>query len=188
MPEGYSRNRAEMLILGSGGAALALTLHLHTRAGAGGDVPSRLTVTAVDAAQLDEMRHMHARIGFAIPTRYERTQSAADADRLVSSLPPESLIVNATGMGKDRPGSPLSGDVRFPDRAIAWEFNYRGDLRFLRQAEAQEQARQLAVEDGWTYFIHGWTRVIAEVFDIDIPTAGPKFDALSGIARDVSGR
>lgn len=189
VPEGHWKaSGAEMMILGSGGAALALTLHLHTRATAGADVPSRLTITAVDAAQLDEMRHMHQRIGFAIPVRYELTASATDADQLVASLPPASLVVNATGLGKDRPGSPLSDGVRFPDRAIVWEFNYRGDLRFLHQAEAQREARDLAVTDGWDYFIHGWTRVIAEVFDIEIQTAGPQFETLSRIARDVSGR
>jgi hypothetical protein len=38
------------------------------------------------------------------------------------------------------------------------------------------------VENGWTYFIHGWTQVIAEVFHVDIATRGPAFDALSDIA------
>jgi hypothetical protein len=40
----------------------------------------------------------------------------------------------------------------------------------------------LTVEDGWIYFIHGWTRVIAEVFHVNIPTSGPEFDRLSQIA------
>ena len=26
----------------------------------------------------------------------------------------------------------------------------------------------LQIENGWTYFIHGWTQVIAEVFHVDI--------------------
>ena len=34
-------------------------------------------------------------------------------------------------------------------------------------------ARALTVHDGWVYFIHGWTRVIAEVFDVEIPTGNP---------------
>ena len=34
------------------------------------------------------------------------------------------------------------------------------------------------IEDGWLYFIHGWTRVMAEVFQVDIPTSGPIFDDL----------
>ena len=49
-----------------------------------------------------------------------------------------------------------------------WELNYRGTLEFMHQAEAQRERRGLLIEDGWTYFIHGWTQVIAEVFHIDI--------------------
>jgi shikimate 5-dehydrogenase len=67
---------------------------------------------------------------------------------------------------------------------MAWDFNYRGDLVFLDQARNQQRARHLHIEDGWTYFIHGWTRAIAEVFHIDIPTSGPVFDEISRIAAD----
>ena len=80
----------------------------------------------------------------------------------------ESIIINATGMGKDRPGSPLTDGCKFPMNSIIWEFNYRGTLEFMHQAEAQQEERKLQIEDGWTYFIHGWTQVIAEVFHIDI--------------------
>ncbi len=57
---------------------------------------------------------------------------------------------------------------------------------FLDQARAQAKSRNLTVEDGWVYFIHGWTRVIAEVFDIDIPMSGPAFDALGRIAKQAT--
>ena len=50
------------------------------------------------------------------------------------------------------------------------------------QANAQKELRNLTIEDGWVYFIHGWTRVIAEVFNVFIPTEGPEFDKLSEIA------
>ena len=149
---------------------------------------SRIVVTARTAHRLDEMRHIHAQIGLAIPIDYVHTPDVRDADAAVAGLMPGSMVINATGLGKDRPGSPLSDAVLYPERAIVWEFNYRGDLVFLRQAETQKDARQLRIEDGWVYFIHGWTRVIAEVFDIDIPAHGPDFEALSQIARDASRR
>jgi shikimate 5-dehydrogenase len=66
------------------------------------------------------------------------------------------LVVNATGMGKDSPGSPLEGAAVFPRGGIAWELNYRGELGFLREAEAQRADRELTVADGWGYFIRGW--------------------------------
>jgi shikimate dehydrogenase len=39
-------------------------------------------------------------------------------DALISSAPPGSLIVNATGMGEDRAGSPITAQARFPPRAV----------------------------------------------------------------------
>ena len=36
-------------------------------------------------------------------------------------------------------------------------------------------------EDGWIYFIHGWTQVISEVFQIDIK--GELLEKLSEIAK-----
>ncbi|MEI6241130.1 MAG: shikimate dehydrogenase, partial [Planctomycetia bacterium] len=70
----------------------------------------------------------------------------------------------------------------FPEHGLAWDFNYRGDLHFLVQARRQAAARHLHVEDGWVYFLHGWTRVMEEVFHVEIPARGPGFDALGQIA------
>lgn len=187
VPEGYwAKTGATLCILGSGGSSLALTLYLHNKQQQGRDVPSRIVVTARREASLAEMRHVHGQIGFAIPIDYRLAPTPAEADAIVGQLPPRSMVVNATGLGKDGPGSPLTDAVVFPEGGLVWEFNYRGDLVFLDQANAAAAARGLTVHDGWVYFIHGWTRVIAEVFDIDIPMAGPAFDDLSRIARDAT--
>ncbi len=182
----WRRTGGEMLVLGAGGAAMALTLFLHDRAKAGQDVPRKLTITALDEGGFEDLRAVHARNGFTIKVEYAVAPEPAAADWLVERLPPGSMIVNATGLGKDRPGSPLTHTARFPRDAIAWDFNYRGDLEFLRQARAAEKSRGLRAEDGWVYFIHGWTRVIAEVFAITIPTSGPEFDRLNRIANDAA--
>ena len=78
-------------------------------------------------------------------------------------MPPlrSALVINATGLGKDAPGSPLTFDGPFPRDGVVWELNYRGDLVFLDQARAQQAEKAVQIEDGWTYFIHGWTQVIA---------------------------
>ena len=60
-------------------------------------------------------------------------------------------------------------------------------IRVDAEGMMQEKERSLYIEDGWIYFIHGWTSVIAEVFHIEIPKEGPEFDALSRIA-EVAGR
>ncbi len=53
---------------------------------------------------------------------------------------------------------------------------------FLDQVETQAGQSGLATFDGWNYFLHGWTQVIAEVFAVEIASAGPSFDALSTLA------
>jgi shikimate 5-dehydrogenase len=113
---------------------------------------------------------------------YVLAPNQIENDAILNRLKPGSLVVNATGLGKDSPGSPVTQAGQFPERGIVWELNYRGDLVFLDQAHAQEAERNLQIEDGWTYFIHGWTRVIAEVFHINIPVSGPRLDHLSELA------
>ena len=125
---------------------------------------------------------LHASWQSGVPLECHSVPHPELADAIVSRLRPGSLIVNATGLGKDAPGSPLTDAVRFPERGIVWEFNYRGDLLFLDQARAQQRTRHLTIEDGWTYFLHGWTRVISDVFDLEIPTRGPFFDELARAA------
>ncbi|SDN04375.1 shikimate dehydrogenase [Ensifer sp. YR511] len=182
----WGRTGATLCVLGSGGSSLALTLYLHNKNAVGGDVPSKLIITARRAASLEEMQKVHAAIGFSIPIEYRLAATPQEADAVVGSLPAHSLVVNATGLGKDGPGSPLTDAALFPKMGLVWEFNYRGELVFLDQARAAEASRGLTVHDGWVYFIHGWTRVIAEVFDIDIPMSGPAFDRLSQLAKDAT--
>lgn len=186
VPDGYWAGGAELLLLGAGGSSLALSLYLHERQRAGGDVPRHLVVTNRRAARIEEMKEIHHRIGFSIDTTYVVAPQPADNDAVVAGLEPGSVVVNATGLGKDRPGSPLTERVRFPERSIAWDFNYRGDLVFLDQARAQAKSQALTVVDGWFYFVHGWTRVISEVFHLDIPTSGHAFDELADLARSTT--
>jgi shikimate 5-dehydrogenase len=182
--DGYWDDGGELLLLGAGGSSLALSLHLHRRQVAGLDVPSRVVVTNRRESRLTEMQEVHRRLGFAIPVEYVVAATPDDNDRAVGALSTRSVVVNATGLGKDRPGSPLSDAAVFPDRGVAWDFNYRGDLVFLDQARAQEEERGLTVVDGWFYFLHGWTRVISEVFHRPIAASGPEFDRLAEIARN----
>ena len=102
----------------------------------------------------------------------------------MAKLPDYSIVINATGMGKDTPGSPVSDEGVFPQNGIAWEFNYRGELDFMHQALKQVESRKLTVEDGWIYFIHGWSQVIVEVLDIDLtPELFNKLDETASTVR-----
>lgn len=188
LPENHFANTgAEVFSMGAGGSTIALSWHLMQR-DRGADRPSRIIISNRSQGRLDHIRKIHDQIGADIPCDYVLAPDAKDNDAVLKGLKPHSLIINATGLGKDAPGSPLTFDAAFPDHAVVWELNYRGDLVFLDQAKAQQAARSLQIEDGWTYFIHGWTQVIAEVFDIEIPPHGAKFDALSQIAAAATGR
>ena len=158
-----SHARGEVLCLGGGGSATAITVELLQRRAV-----TRITVVDVSAERLDRLRAIHHRLDLLAPVRYVESNDPIADDRLVGELPPHSLVINATGLGKDAPGSPLSDAAVFPEYGYAWDVNYRGDLRFLRQARAQQASRHLRVEDGWRYFIHGWAAVMSRVFDVYI--------------------
>jgi shikimate 5-dehydrogenase len=181
----FERTRAELFSIGAGGSTIALTWHL-MRPERGADRPSRIVVSNRSAPRLDEIRRIHAEMKPALPVEYVLAPSPEENDAVVAGLRPGSLVINATGLGKDAPGSPLTDAARFPRNGIVWDLNYRGDLVFLDQARAQQSEGNLQIEDGWTYFIHGWTQVIAEVFAVDIPTSGPGFEEISAIAARVS--
>jgi shikimate dehydrogenase len=87
-------------------------------------------------------------------------------------------------MGKDTPGSPITDAGPFPLRGVVWEFNYRGELDYLHQAERQQASRELKVEDGWLYFVHGWTQVVAQVLHIDLtPDLFRRLEEIAAAAR-----
>jgi shikimate 5-dehydrogenase len=130
--------------------------------------PAHVTAVDILESQLDHLRTVLTRLPQTIETELVLSAEPRENDKLMGSLPEGSLVINATGMGKDRPGSPITDDGVFPERGIAWDLNYRGELGFVRQAQAQAEQRKLAVHDGWRYFLYNWTEVIAQVFDVKV--------------------
>ena len=166
IPKDYWANNpeAQVCVLGAGGSALAVAAYLFEEKH-GGNVPSRINITNRSVPRLAEA--IHVLENSRVPMSYHLCKTPDFNDRVVEMMPEGSMVINATGLGKDRPGSPLTDSCMFPEKGIVWEFNYRGTLEFMHQAEKQKQAGGLYIEDGWIYFIHGWTQVIAEVFHID---------------------
>ncbi|NAZ87523.1 shikimate dehydrogenase [Kineococcus sp. T90] len=177
-PRHFERTGAEAFLVGAGGSAVAISWYL-TRPHHGADRPARIVVSDRDPQRLRSLRALHAHLGSDVPIETVHATGVTDNDAVLAGLRPGALVVNATGLGKDAPGSPLSDAARFPRDAIAWDLNYRGELVFLQQARAAGHVRAV---DGWVYFLHGWTRVVAEVFDVEIPTDGPRFEALERTA------
>jgi shikimate 5-dehydrogenase len=140
--------QGEVLIMGAGGAAVALAVHLSRR-----HRPSRVILTEVSAGRIVEASEL-------APAECMLVNVPEDHDRILGTMAEGALIVNATGMGKDRPGCPITAQARFPAWSVAWDFNYRGDLLFLEHARAQG----IRAVDGWEYFLHGWSQIMARVF------------------------
>ena len=176
----WTQYDGDVLLLGAGGSTLAMSVYF-AQEQFGANVPKRIIIANRSVPRLESAQAILDGINPKIHFEYIHNPTPADNDKTLASLKPHSLIVNATGLGKDGPGSPLTDDCVFPEDSLVWEINYRGDLLFKRQAEAQAQSRRLHVEDGWIYFIHGWTQVISEVFQIDIK--GELLEKLSEIAK-----
>jgi len=176
----WTDHGGEVLLLGAGGSSLAMSLYF-SREEAGNDRPKRITIANRSEARLVSAKASLADCEKSTEFRYVHSPSPADNNKLVADLPPYSLVVNATGLGKDAPGSPVTNAVSYSEHSLVWEINYRGDLLFMRQALAQKNAKNLHVEDGWNYFIYGWTQVIQEVFHIAINAR--QLEELSRIAR-----
>jgi shikimate 5-dehydrogenase len=152
-----------VLCLGAGGAATALLLALHLDTDpdrdAGGsprpreDPPASVTFVDVEPGALADLRSVADRAGIGTSRlSFIRVRAPADNDALVASLPSPAVVINATGLGKDAPGSPVTDRARFGPATLAWDLNYRGDLTYLRQAAASGAGTM----DGWGYFVAGW--------------------------------
>ncbi len=180
----WKNHGGHVLLLGSGGSALAMSLYF-TQDKFGDNVPSQIILTNRSEPRLLEAKKILNDLNPKTKFSYLLTKTPDLNDTAINDLPPYSLIVNATGLGKDAPGSPTTDAVKYPKNCLVWEINYRGDLIFMRQAQALQKEQNLVIEDGWKYFIHGWTQVIAEVFKLDITP--DKLERLSEIALEVQG-
>jgi shikimate 5-dehydrogenase len=150
------------------------------------DRPARIVMVDRKQKSLDALRRVHERLGHSSTSvEYVENADPAGNDELMAGLPRGSVVVNATGMGKDIPGSPVTDAGLFPQDGFVWELNYRGELDFLDQARRQERARNLRIEDGWLYFLHGWSEVVAEVFHIELTPK--RFELLGAEAETIRG-
>lgn len=100
--------------MGAGGSTIAITWHL-MRQSRGKNVPGRIIVSNRSQHRLDEIKRIHVEVASDVPVEYILAPTAKDNDAVLSNLKPGSFIINATGLGKDAPGSPLSNAAIFPE-------------------------------------------------------------------------
>jgi shikimate 5-dehydrogenase len=164
----------EVLCLGAGGAGLALLVSLLVeRDGAAlrprAAVPQRIVMSDARA----DRRQAVETLLRALPTTPADVAAvpAQHNDAALAALGDGALVVNATGLGKDAPGSPVASHARFPRGAVVWDANYRGALGFLATARAQAERRALRVHDGWSYFVQGWAQALGPIFGVSVDDA-----------------
>lgn len=184
VPKNYwkENKEAQVLIMGAGGSCIAMCSYF-LRDEFAGNYPCKISVANRSQPRIDELKKINESIlNTKNQTKFEYylTPEFAMNDEVLNRLTEGSLVINATGLGKDRPGSPITDQGIFPKNALVWEINYRGDLRFMHQAEEQKAKQNLTIENGWIYFVHGWTQVISEVFHVEI--VGETLNNLSEIA------
>jgi shikimate dehydrogenase len=181
----FAKTKGDVLCFGAGGSAIATLLHLINKKDKG-DRPRKFTFVNRSQGRLDHAKGMVGGLNTDIEIEYICNSDPAINDKIMEKFAPGSIVINATGMGKDTPGSPVTWEGKFPMNSIAWEFNYRGELDFLHQSLAQVESRKVKVEDGWLYFVHGWTQVVAQVLHFDLTPA--LFDKLNEAASTVRGK
>ena len=175
----YKNTNAHVLIFGAGGSSIATILQLINKKDKSGG-PDKIIVINRSQQRLEHLKDLLKKVKTNIDIQTICNSDPQVNDKIMGSLPGRSIVINATGMGKDTPGSPITDKGIFPKDGWAWEFNYRGELDFLHQAERQKKSRGIKVEDGWIYFIHGWTQVIFQALHLEMTPA--LFDRLRKIA------
>jgi len=181
----FGKTKGEVLCFGAGGSGVATLLHLINKKDKA-DRPGKFTFVNRSQGRLDHAKEMVGGLKTDIEIEYICNSDPKVNDTIMEKFPPYSIIINATGMGKDTPGSPITWDGKFPMNSISWEFNYRGELDFLHQSLAQVESRSVKVEDGWIYFVHGWTQVVAQVLHFELTPE--LFGRLNQAASSVRGK
>lgn len=150
----------QVVIFGSGGAGLALAMALSKLA----NPPTKVVLTEANRNRLSTVAKI---LGKSNALSMIELEYSEKNQQLLDRSPQGSLLVNASGLGKDLPGSPVESFEGAPKDAIVWDFNYRGDLQFLDQARSIDLSKSPLIEDGWNYFISGWAHTMCRVFKKD---------------------
>ncbi len=153
----------EALIIGATGPARALAMALSGSAGGSG--PRRVTLTTLDGKSMTDMRQRIADLPEDECPILRHIESQLEHDRLVTLLPPGSLIVNATEQTDEDTVSPVGEAALFPQHGLVWDLEAVGiSSPFLDKARHQRSARGLRLADGPAFHQYQWLAAAAAVF------------------------
>lgn len=178
--QGTPKTSSDVCILGCGGAGVALAYVLLVN---NNQFTGNVLMTDISNERIENVRNLLNKYDNNRRLRLYIIENTSETDEIINSMNTGSFVVNATGMGKDVPGSPISSHVTFPKNGCIWEYNYRGELDFYKLAITQKKAQNLSIFDGFDYFLHEWILAISRVLGIYIDDA--LFERLSKVATDI---
>lgn len=166
------KNRVQICIFGCGGAGVALA---HAVLSLNYSNVIKIFMVDNNPERLAKAKLTLSCYDAKSMISYNLSKGISDNDNIVSALIENAIVVNATGLGKDLPGSPITENVIFPNKGCLWEFNYRGNLMFLDIAQKHAKQYDLTIFNGFNYFVYGWLTVISRVLNIEINSNMFKF-------------
>ena len=180
-------SRVHICILGCGGAGVALAYELLSSEY---DNISQIIMVDVIKERINNAQKILGTYDKKSKMHFCLSDGVKSNDQIVNSLPDNAFVVNASGVGKDIIGSPVSWEVELPNGGCLWEYNYRGhkgkELEILKIAYQQSKHKHLSIYDGFNYFLYGWTTVISRILNMDINDQ--LFDILANDALNVCGK
>jgi shikimate dehydrogenase len=157
---------SEVIIFGAGGAGRALAysiarrVHIHHIA--------KITVTDTNPHRIADLARLANDWATRIPIRAALVGHGTTNDDIVEAAISPALIINATGLGKDFEGSPVSSSLVFPTGSTLWDLNYRGDLEYLAHGRAQSD---VSTHSGFELFVSSWIEALSYIFAVPVTNA-----------------
>jgi shikimate 5-dehydrogenase len=181
---GYKNtNDVQICVLGCGGAGVALSYVLLSSSYKN---IKKIIMVDINSERIEQAKTVLKPFDIDMKLDYHLSTGISYNDNIVNSLTENAFIINATGVGKDLPGSPVSENVCFPKNCCVWEYNYRGDLKLLEIAKQQGKCNNINIYDGFNYFLYGWSTVISRILNITIDSS--LFNILAEKAAHICGR
>lgn len=176
------RPDADIVVFGAGGTAISLIACLTSPTWE--HQPRVLHLVDLSAERLQHAREIATRAARPLVVQTHHTTGDGSLSD-VGRLPPGTLIVNATGLGKDRPGAPFALPAPWPQRAHAWDLNYRGELLMLDAARRAPAELGVTAHDGWHLFVNGWAESLVRIIGREISAA--ELEEMDVVASRVRG-
>ncbi len=106
----FGKTGGEVLCFGAGGSGVATLLHLINKKDKE-DRPGKFTFVNRSQGRLDHAREMVGSLETDIEVEYIQSADPLVNDKIMEKFPPYSIVINATGMGKDTPAHRSPGMV-----------------------------------------------------------------------------